>query len=395
MEFDSPSTGFLFSQLRDKREGVQFERILRALSFILYQWCQYPGKRKPLYGHNPSFLTAIEFDKLASFVFRLWNELNRVRSKTASRTGDLASSVDEQMLVTFPSPFLELPGKHGRGPARFDGKADPIYILDSIYALQDEGIYYFDITPPTEDPRNPTNHRTTVTSGMKITDPNRFLEGFDPGEIEILKDVANSVRHLGPSEIRALGTHENHKKTVEDISKEFRDMAPHQRKVAGRLLRGESFLEASRDLLEYADEAWRKSNDERRGDYRDAYGIMMSEIGDPEIRGAFASCQTTMEQMWGPPLMTALAKSADKIHAVAQCDNAIAIYQAQSLDKLSSQTRASQQFRARWKEGVEGIEKLGLSRLPKEIDDIFTENTKTIVPSIRQQLAEMTETKYV
>ncbi|HKR58257.1 MAG TPA: hypothetical protein VJS64_00885, partial [Pyrinomonadaceae bacterium] len=300
MQSDSPDGSFLYSDLREKREGVQFERTLRGLSFVLHEWSQYTGDRKPLYelDVHPQVLTVIQFDKLALFTFRVWNEVYR-RQLRSLKPNHLQVPMGGDDAVTFPSPFVELPGKHGRGPARFGGKSKPIYIVDSLYALQNEGIYYFQITPPTDSPKDPKDYRTIVASAERITNPNQFLSGFTSREIEILKELANALKRLGPSEIRALGTHENHHKSVEDIRKEFTDMEPHRMAVVEGLQSNQLFRRSSKEFLEYADEAWRKSIYNRR-DYAGAHQIMSTEIGDPELRAAFGGCQSTPERIWDP-----------------------------------------------------------------------------------------------
>lgn len=378
MGSESLNSGFLFSELREGREGVQFERMLRALSFVLHQWCQFPGTRTPLYGEPASqSLKVIQFDKLALFVFRLWNEMYRrhgdgVREHTANDFPPIDSRV-----LTFPSPFTELPGKHGRGAARFDGKSPPIYIIDSLYALQSDGIFYFQITPPVDAPDNPKDHRTTVTAGDLMTDTNQFLDGFNSREIEVLKEMGNSLKHLGPSEVRALGTHENCQKTREDIVKEFTDLIPHRAAVAARLGEGQPFFNASREMMEYADEAWRKSKD-NRNDYGNAHRIMLTEIGDPELRSAFSGCQESTEEIWNHPTIRAYVEPAEKARSFTKCLHAISIHQRED-----EKTAASKQARAMWKDGTEQMRKQGLNVLASEIAEVFIPETRQIAPQVQ------------
>ncbi|HEV7747698.1 MAG TPA: hypothetical protein VGO56_22050 [Pyrinomonadaceae bacterium] len=384
MGSESLNSGFLFSELREGREGVQFERMLRALSFVLHQWCQFSGTRTPLYGEPASqSLSVIQFDKLALFVFRLWNEMYH-RHGVREHTANESPAIDSRVL-TFPSPFTELPGKHGRGPARFDGKSPPIYIIDSLYALQSDGIFYFQITPPADARNNPKDHRTIVTAGDVNTDTNQFLSGFNSREIEVLREMGNGLKHLGPSEVRALGTHENCQKTREDIVKEFVDMRPHRIAVAERLGESQPFFNASREMVEYADEAWRKSKDNRR-DYANAHRIMLTEIGDPDVRSAFSGCQETTEHIWDHPTIRAYVEPAENAWSFTKCLHAISIYQREDEKAV-----ASRQARAMWKEGIEHRRKQQLNVPASEIDEVFMPGTRQIAPQVQERLINMVE----
>lgn len=74
----------LFSDVREGREGVQLERTLRALWFLLDGWCNYDGSgnRTPCEGEaSKDCLRAIYFDKLAILAFRVWDESFRHTGK--------------------------------------------------------------------------------------------------------------------------------------------------------------------------------------------------------------------------------------------------------------------------------------------------------------------------
>jgi hypothetical protein len=384
MGYDPSNNDFLFEQLRSKREGVQFERILRALSVVLHQWCQFTGNRKHLYGEHSQVLTSIQFDKLANFMFRCWNTAYQSYDVDSLVVGQKSQQFKRDQ-ITFPSPFIELPGKHGRGPARFDGKGRPIYITESVYALQNEGVFYFEVTPPVDAPNSPNDHRTTVTSGMTITSSSQFLNDFSSREIEIVQEFANSVKHLGPSEIRALGTHENYLKTVEDVVKEFTDMTPHRTKVVDKLKSGDSFSEDSGEMLEYVDEAWRKAS-ANRADYSDARTIVLKELGDRDLRNVVENCQATPDHIWDHPKVTYLAQHAERALAVSQYVHGLGMHQ--KLHRHGSQ-KLRNQFTQIWQEGIDGTRKHGFGHLPGEINKVFVGNTGEIAPEVREQLLTM------
>jgi hypothetical protein len=384
---------FLCEQLRNKREGIQFERMLRALSFVLHEWCHYDGNRKDVYGERAQVLTSIQFDKLALFLFRLWNAAHR--EDDVDRLPLHSESQESKDRVTFPAPFHELPGKHGRGPARFDGKRKPIYITESLYALQNEGLFYFEITPPSDTPLDewqrqlgdgsPNDHRTTVAPGILVTSSSAFLQDLTSREIEILRDFAHAVRHLGASEIRAIGTHENRRKTVEDVVKEFNDMTPHVIETTARLKNGEPFYRHSQEMLEYADEAWRKAVDNRE-DYSSARQTMIKELADLDLRNLFESSQASPEQIWDHPMMAALAQKAKQARAVSQCVHAIGLFQR--VPKTGPR-QMRKQIEETWKEGIKGVQDTGVSELPLDLTSAFISNTTEISPNARDQMIEM------
>lgn len=387
MGFSSPSPGFLPSQLRGKREAFQFERILRGLCFILDEWCRYTGARKPLYGEtDSSSLGVIYFDKLALLVFRLWNGIFE-QHKPKIWSDAILTEADVQRLVTFPSPFIELPGKHGRGPARLADSSPPEYIVGSLYALQQEGIPYFEITLP-DLTASPNDHRSTIRAGLH-SNSSEFLAGFTAREIEVLTDIAHAVRRLGASEIRALGTHENHRKTVEDINKEFRDME-HSRRALIEMLEGDKPLTRECDnLLEYADEAWRKSFENRR-DYEDAFNIMLQELNDVELRTVFSKCQSPKALIWDETDMPVLVKRAGIARAGALYLKGISLYQSDPTKHSSqSKSNAAKRFRAIWKDAVEATHQHCNGRLPGAIEDVFERGTASISVPVKKTLIEV------
>jgi hypothetical protein len=195
-------------------------------------------------------------------VSRVWDEYFRRTGAKFLKDPDNADQAAQDDAVTFPCPLRETPGKHGRGLSRWDGSSKPSYIVQILYQLQQEKIlHYFDIQPSDEDPGNPANYKTVVKAGVEITDPNGFLKGFTPREVRILIDMGTALRKLGPSEIRALGTHENSEKTLVDIEKEFQDLERRLiwEEILAKLQAGESFSDEAEEFVEYAEEAWRKS----------------------------------------------------------------------------------------------------------------------------------------
>jgi hypothetical protein len=83
------------------RLGAQYERTFRILTYILAAWCDNAKNFKD----GVQGLSIIAFDKLAVFSYRIWNQLWALK----------ASEKDRDEKVSFPYPFREIPGKHGRG----------------------------------------------------------------------------------------------------------------------------------------------------------------------------------------------------------------------------------------------------------------------------------------
>lgn len=382
---------FLFSELRMGREGVQFERSLRSLAFTFNSWCGYDGSRKPLYGDESrkSALEVIYFDKFAMFLFRIWNELFRQSYPEALK--DIKTSVpkDESKLITFPQPFQEIPGKHGRGPGRFDAQRGPIYLIDILFELQRDNILrYFDITPPSDQPDNPRNYRTLVSSGILFTDPQQFLEGFTDLERDILKDLANGLKRLGPSQIRALGTHENIYKTIQDVKKELIDSNEARQEIIKSLDNGSSFYNPSREMLEYAEEAVRKSKT-NRVDYGEAFQIIRREITNAKIIEAFQKSQSPPDVIWGPSEMDYLAKNAEKLLSFSKYIHALAHYRNNNANRTTKSAKESKIYGYMWEEGLDEMARCGLAGFPSKVSDVFINNSIDIQPAVQIHLMEV------
>lgn len=385
MDFNYASERFLLEDLRKGREGVQCERSLRALSFLLDGWEKYEreqsqsSKGKSKRDKGTKGLNAIYFDKFAAFTFRIWTELFRRTSKVIPKANPIVAGKMPN-IVTHPSPFVELPGKHGRGPARLAEKDGPIYLVEMLHKLQEEGVLnYFEVTPPEPD-KNPKDYRTTVRSAMPVT-----LSGFNDYERKILIDLSNGLRHLDPSQIRALGTHENCEKTVEDIEKEFKDMATHINETIKGLLEAKPFLFNAREMMEFADEAWRKSK-KNRENYKQALAIMIREINDGELKEVLLNAQSQPEQIWDSPEVQELARKAEQVRSFTRYLHAIAYYYELRLTGKPLSPKDRGKFDKEWERIINEMALAGLSGFPATIDDIFVGTTYTIEPGTRDML---------
>ena len=86
------------------------------LSFVVHQWYEYQGARNKDDVEPSDKLRSIPFDKLVTFVTRLWDKLYAQRDmlKLDSLGSEINLSLDTEGL-TFPCPMREMSGKHGPG----------------------------------------------------------------------------------------------------------------------------------------------------------------------------------------------------------------------------------------------------------------------------------------
>jgi hypothetical protein len=287
--------------------------MFRAWSFIVHGWCKYDGDRSKVDGEPNDKLRAIQFDKLVCLVAGIWDELFRQATGVADDLGNSA--------ITFPCPLAEMPGKHGRGRAVTYGGKAPMFATSLLYELQQDGtMHLFEITPPKDDPNNAGNYKTFIEPGVPITNRSEFLDGFTEEEKNALYDLENAIKRLGPGEIRALGTHENRAKTVEDIKREF----SYTSITIGELLtcKEELFAEITQRIIEYADEACRKSAG-NRVDYEKAWKRLDSELVET-VKEAFLRKHRPANEIWDNDEVGKLSNKAKKLLALARYLKALA-----------------------------------------------------------------------
>ncbi len=392
MVFEMSVQSFIPEKLRVGREGKQIERSFRSLLFLLHGWCKYSGRQGAGGGSEEGgILGAIYFDKLALFLYRIWNEIYQRTGANVLNKVDFLLPQEETELVTFPSPFKELRGKHGRGIARHDGKRKPIYLIQILYELQQNNIlHYFEITPHPEAPDVANDYRTTVGPAVPITSPENDFKDFTHLEFKTLMDLENSLKRLSAAQIRALGTHENYQKTLSDINKEFKDLEPHHRVVIERITKGNCFFDDSRELMEYCEEAWRKSTG-NRNNYSDAYNIMLTEIKTHELRNAFLKRQSHPDQIWKKQDIIELSNKAGKFRAFAKYLHSISYYRNHIKERVVSSSKVTKMFGYLWHESLVEMRRYGFKGLPNDINDIFIGSTNQIKHDVREKIVSALE----
>ncbi len=301
-------TSNLAASIRIGREGVQFERSMRSLAYLLHGWCSYPAATPgdPARTSLPVFA----FDKFAMSAFRIWNECFR---DTGAKLMDAETAIvitDEDDCVLFPCPLQATPGKHGRGLAkRRNGKAT--YLIELIYRSELDGLMnYFHVVPPAEAPTTPNHHKTIVQPGIVISNEDAHLAPFTKMERDVLKQLDVVFRRMSAEELRAIGTHDSLENTIADIDKEFRDVDRHGHwdNVLQGLASGHPRPFDCQETVEYLDEAIRKSGTNRLP-YKSARLHMEREMKDP-LRARALSVHRPDNEIWDDPRVIERAKKA-------------------------------------------------------------------------------------
>jgi len=371
---------------------VQCERSLRALSYIFHGWAQYTGKRKFHFGKPDNrVLPIIEFEKLALFWCRLWQNLWRIDGARDERAHATRPKMDTQKLITFPPPFVIERAKHGKRPQRYDGIEKPVTLAEILCGLQDLGIRYFDIHPFVEaGTAYPNHYKTEVHPTLPPERRSQLLEGFSGAEVKCLDDIDNVVRRLGTSEIRALGTHEDLQETMRDIELEFdvivTDLVP---LAVSRIANGQPFLDVAQDILEYADEAYKKSCADRKEDYESAYGLFLNDTKDALVRAAFSRSQVEASAIFDSAQMNAVALRAEQARAVGKVLAAVAYFRDHSDERSQPRSSKAREMKHAWDEGISGFGKHNILGFPSELDGVYVGSSSQLRPAIRDRFLEV------
>jgi hypothetical protein len=383
---DSEHEQFDLLALRKRgRIGEQIEKYFRLLCFVLHSWHSYKGQRNGEVDQPSSrTLTAIPFDKLVTFVSRLWNELHRQSGRITLdelREEIIVPMGEDQ--VTFPCPLQELPGKHGPGFARFDGRDKPIYILEYLYNLQRDDFQTYFVVKPTNG--NPSDPDTVIEPGIPIRNKKEFLSKFTERERELVADLGNSLRKLNASEMRAIGTHQDLPKTLDAIRWEFKalDRRGTCKLIHEALGAGIEFTKPAREWLEYASEAVRKSGGGggitgNQDDYHTGWLSVQADLTDENLRRAFADVQRPAAEIWDSPEIISIRRIAIRSKALAQYLLAVSMGIGNSAPKSAKEL----------KDAKMGCDECGIGAgLPTSVETIYNE-AGGLVSSVRVLLQD-------
>jgi len=182
---DGSSNINFFQSVRVGREGSTFARSIRALGFLFDCWAKYDGNRDSSYEEIESgALRVIAFTKFSRHFSNVWNNLFKEDIENFRRVIENGTAEDLKNIITFPSPWTEVSGPHGRQPGIYEsGQGPPIYQIEILFKLQQLGqMQFFQIEPPKDSPSNPAHYKTIIKRGMEQPDEELFLVIFTEKE---------------------------------------------------------------------------------------------------------------------------------------------------------------------------------------------------------------------
>jgi hypothetical protein len=206
-------------------------------------------------------------------------------------------------------------------------------------------------------------------------------------EQALLQELAWALKHLSPGEIRALGTHCDRTKTLEDIDREFRYLEERCWDLfLDRLSGGKGFSVVAAECFEYAEEALRKAMLNRKT-YREGRRVLLDECRTVTLRSAISECQPEEALIWGSPDMERRAERARRL--VACVRYAVALGHFQEHAKERSHRIASRSWEL-WDKALGELKECALGRdLPTVPVAAFEGNPGEITPSVRDRLISL------
>jgi hypothetical protein len=396
--------------------GKQLGQVFRAVVFVLHRWCQFgilkPGSppkspRSPAYERpDNGCMTLIEFDKLMNVLCRVWGKMFSVYGEEYIENGTIntLSEQELQRIVRFKPPLDEIPGRHGPGEARQDEFNDPpSYAVDMLTRLSvQESIPYVDIRK-NDDSRSSTGprkaaresvksleeivyHKDYIIPGIGAFEDVVFWGGFTQFERNFLVEFADALKHLGPIEIRALGTHRTSEQTVEEVKRELRWARAERDKILA-CLEGKIKIrsEDARKFQNFAREAFLKA-DENRKAYEEAFRRVLDELSSSDIKQAFTDSQKTVFEIWECKPVKDLRKTAHTLYQLADYIWAIAYFDEHPDARRVQTTRETGEAMHCWEHGLVHAKHLGL---PDSIDKVFAADRDCIAEDVRERLIEV------
>ena len=416
MDSDAVNPYEVYKGIYECELGKQLERVFRAVVFVLHNWCQFGilkpsisqrSPRSPAYEKSDNgCITLIEFDKLMNIVCRVWGKMFSAHGEKHLEKGTIntLSDQEKQRIVRFKPPLDEIPGRHGPGEARKgDSDDSPCYAVDMLTTLSvHEGYPYIDIkknddfrssTGPRRADRESVksleeivDHKDYVTPGIGTFEDEVFWKGFTTREKDFLVELANALKHLGPIEIRALGTHRTGEQTLEEIRRELRWAGVERDKIITCLedklkIRSED----ARKFQNFAREAVLKA-DENRKPYEEAFQKVLDELSSPDVKQAFKDSQKTASEIWEYKSMKDLGKTVHMLYQLADYIWAIAYFDEHPDARKAQTTRKAQEAMHCWENGSVYAKQLGL---PDLVDKVFATDRDCITDKVRERLIEV------
>lgn len=392
--------------LRRAHTGTQLESVFRALCYVLHQWCVYPSsgapatsvpKRRARHEDKGSSddgrLLLLEFDKLINIVCRMWDKMFQESGLKILDGIEGLTQEELRKIVRFQPPAQEFPGTHGPGRARRKaGSDDLVYLTRMAEQLVEEGFPYFAFEPrdrmrshSDEKQRDGAErrlksdepHKWVVRPGLAVGDETTFWGGaYTQAEIDLIQRTGIALSRLGPTEIRALGTHKDQRGTMEEIRRELRWAHKACERLACALQDGRLGIGDASRLREYAHEARRKAilNEDY---YASAYETMVRELSDAQLKGAFQAVQKPPSLVWGHEDIQKTREKVALAVGVADYVYGIAFF-SEHPEELSSRREGKTAAGHSFEEGLESLRRLGIGDIPGSLSAIVEGNTGAI-----------------
>lgn len=304
------------------RLGAQYERTFRILTYLLAAWCDNAENReqddkRTFSKKDVKGLSIIAFDKLAVFSYRIWNQLWSLK----------VEEKDRKRMVSFPYPFREIPGKHGRGIGLYNWhpiNKRPGFLPEILIKMAKDGTQKYlrfeniEIKHMNADELHENIfHRILVTPGLEVASLDYLLKGMNEYENSILRDLQNAIKRLNNHEVRVLGTHSQQGKTIQDI----RILLNKWRKFRKNILNNElaeigKILNNLEEMAWHAEEMWRKVDDNRQV-YKKACNKIYNEFSHSDLKKAFQFTQSKEKEIWDCKEMNSLRDIAMKAKKVS------------------------------------------------------------------------------
>jgi hypothetical protein len=409
----------VYRWIRHGDVGKQLEYVFRGVCFVLNSWCSFGAAtisdeklvRKGRYDKpDKGRLTTIEFDKLLNIVCRVWGEMfQRTGAVVFDRMTKL-SAEEINGIVRFRPPFQELPGTHGPGQTRTQAASNETrYVVRMLQDLSEEPDLppYFlfegkdvrkfeedigDHEPdergdPPEFSHDP--HMCFVRPGLAVSDDDIFWDGFTGCERSFLRDLAQALKHLGPTEVRALGVHKDQLGTVEEIQRELKWARRERDAIVASLSSGRIALQNAAQFQVFAEEALRKARLHKE-EYASAHDRMLRELNSsPAVRTAFEAVQKGPFEVWGHDDLKTVEPEAECTAAIADYVYSIAYFIGHPKERAQQHTRAAKHARHCWDDGLAALKKCGVRNLFESVGALFDGESEVLRTTTVETLAEV------
>ena len=414
MDYEPLRPDLVYRSIHRSDAGQQLEHVFAAVASTLHRWCQY-GRLTAFEQLSPralvnercdnGCLTLIEFDKLVNVVCRVWTEMFRLKGRDISQMSELSQTqLDET--IRFRPPVTEVPGKHGPGSARLTD--DPLrskYVTQMLVKLSIEEEIRYVTVHRNADPRKKSaprsmspdrvsltetvrDDRDYVVCGITVSDDNTYWKGFSAAEKSFVRSLSEALKHLGPSEVRALGTHRRAQDTLDDVCLETKWACREIAKIVDDL-RSSGMIDVglAQDFRSFASEAVRKTHTNRK-EYERAYQKMLHELEEGAHREAFCKAQSEASVIWQMVDDKGLVARAQELLDASEYAYAVAYFASHPEDRLTQHGNPAKSAAHSWKGGSRCAVS---ASLPRTIEQVYSQTEGGIRANVKAGLLVMFE----